>query len=146
MIWLWLACSTPEVPEVPQVPQVAEAPAQVEPPAPPDVPAEPAGPSIGGHPILPHTIVLGAISTQAVDDAVAAERSAVTACADGRTGTMLVQLNLGPDGAVVKSELKSTTLRHPETEACVVEALGAVRFPALERGELAIVKLPVVLP
>ena len=59
-------------------------------------------------------------------------------------GKVLVQFTIAKDGSVTKSETVSTSLRNPETEACLNERVATATFPALERGEKAIVKYPFV--
>jgi len=130
VVILLLACS-----DAPEVTPVAETPveqAQVEEP--------PAG-RIGGEPILPHPVVLGGISTSDVEAGLA--ELDTQACHQAfNSGKVLVQFTIDNEGHVTDSKLVSTSLRTPETEACLVEAVRSATFPALVTGDKAIVKAP----
>ncbi len=143
-----LACSsstTVEEPPAPAPPAV-EAPA-AEPQAPPAADAPPAG-TIGGAPILPDPIVLGGISRDAIDTALAATSTQRRGCyADTtRTGKVLVRFVVAADGSVSRAEMKSTSLRHSPTEDCLLATISATPFPALEGGSTAIVTYPFLFP
>ncbi len=111
-------------------------------PAPEEPVEAPVAGSIGGEPILPRPVVLGGISTEAVESGVAAVDYA--GCHQLGTGKVLVQFTIAMDGSVSKSETVSTSLRQPETEACLEARITEARFPPLERGDKAIVKYPFV--
>ncbi len=109
--------------------------------------------SIGGEPILPKPIVLGAISTGAVDAALSAKRPAIDACfADGRKhrptlrGKVLVKFKIEESGRVAEATIESTSLRDDVTEACVLSLLGETTFPPLLDGKMAIVRYPFEFP
>ncbi|MEL6344035.1 MAG: AgmX/PglI C-terminal domain-containing protein [Myxococcota bacterium] len=106
-------------------------------------PSAPAG-AISGAPILETPVILGGISNANVESALT---SAVFAGCNqaGRPGKVLVRFRLTADGAVEDVELRSTTLRHPQTESCVMDNLRTVRFPALTSGDKAIVTWPITL-
>jgi hypothetical protein len=133
-MWLlFLACSSPD-------PAPAEAPAPVE------EPAAPAG-TIDGEPILEQPVVIGGIANAAVSAVIEQGLDTLRAChsAPG-AGKLLLHFVIAQDGQVRSPTLRSTTLRHPATEACVLEAVAALRFPALTRGERAVVTWPLALP
>jgi len=137
--------------------EVAQAAPHAAPPASPaaspaESPAAPAG-NIGGEPILPNPIVLGGISTEAVQSTIAEQRAGIDGCyADalksnpGLAGKVLVRFSIDSAGGVTRSSIKSTSLRHSGAETCVQERLAAVRFPRLDRGEKAIITFPFVFP
>lgn len=128
MVMLWLACA--DAPPAPAVePPIEEVQVVQE--------AAPAG-TIGGEPILARPVVLGGISTQDVETVV--NQLDWMACHRAGMGKVLVQFTLSASGSVVKSETVSSSLRNPETESCLNELLLGASFPALERGEKAIVK------
>lgn len=139
-MWLlFLACAA----------DVAEPPAPAPPPAPmvtSSAEPAPAG-RIGGEPILVQPVVVGGIANAAVETVVADARSAFVAChtAPG-PGKLLLHFAIDQAGVVVDPRLRSTTLRHPETESCVLAVLAGLRFPPLERGAKAIVTWPLDLP
>ncbi|MCP4918147.1 MAG: AgmX/PglI C-terminal domain-containing protein [Proteobacteria bacterium] len=125
---LWLACA--DAPPAPEVEAPIEEVRVVE-------EAPPAG-TIGGEPILARPVVLGGISTQDVETVV--KQLDWMACHRAGMGKVLVQFTLSASGSVAKSETVSSSLRNPETETCLNELLLGASFPALERGEKAIVK------
>jgi hypothetical protein len=141
---LWLACSSP-------------APEQVEALAPPSAPAPealapPAG-SIGGAPILPDPVVLGAISAEAVAQGIAAQMEAINLCYEearaknaALAGKVLVRFSIAPDGSVSRTSISSTSLWDAPTEECVSARVAQASFPALEGGRVAIVTYPFVFP
>ena len=102
--------------------------------------------TIGGEPILERPVILGGIATEAVEAVVEARSEALQACrtAPG-PGKLLLQFRIDAGGEVVEADLRSTTLRHAETEACVLAEVRSLRFPALERGEVAVVTWPLEL-
>lgn len=149
MVFLFvaLACSGPPPAGAP-LPEPA--PAELAPP--PPAPAAAAG-TIGGEPILDHPVVLGAISTEAVEAAVAARREPIGRCyaeaaaANPRLrGKVLVKFAITPSGAVVDAVARSSSLRHPGVESCVVREVEATAFPPLAGGAKAIVHYTFVFP
>ncbi len=143
---LLLACSSP-APEQ----EVATAPTPV--PAPVVEEAPPPAGSIGGAPILPDPVVLGAISAEAVAAGVDAQMEAINRCyEDARAknaalaGKVLVRFSIAQDGTVSRTSISSTSLWDPPTEDCVSEQVAQARFPALEGGRVAIVTYPFVFP
>lgn len=136
---LLFACSTP--PEPPVEP--------VEPPAAESAPAVIG--SIGGAPILDDPVVLGKLARSAIDQPLETVRPAVRACweavaAERPRGKVLVKLSVSPDGEVRRTRVLSTSLRHPEAEACILQAVEKTRFPAFEGTEVALVTTPFVFP
>ncbi|MBW1878976.1 MAG: AgmX/PglI C-terminal domain-containing protein [Deltaproteobacteria bacterium] len=106
---------------------------------------------IGGEPILPRPVVLGAISNDAVEEVIDAHRDAIVACYEderakvpGIAGKVLIRFTIGADGKVVDVSTRSTSLRHEPTETCVEQVIAQAAFPALASGHLAIVNYPVV--
>lgn len=143
LLLLALACP----PEPPATPAGSAASA-------PTVEAEapPAG-SIGGVPILPRPVVLGALDVAAVEAAVAEGRAALEGCylaavagQPALRGKVLVRFTVLADGAVAEARTRSTSLRDAPTEACLLGAVRALRLPPLEGGERAVVDYPFVFP
>jgi TonB family protein len=109
--------------------------------------------SIGGEPILPTAVVVGGVSNQAVEDSVEANHDAIAACYDGErlkkpglAGKVLVRFIIDANGTVSSVATKSSSLRHPATEACLEGVIKAATFPELLRGKRAIVTYPFVFP
>jgi hypothetical protein len=134
----------------------SEAPVPVEEPADEPVAVEedapPAG-RIGGEPILPDPVVLGAISADAVETVVATHMDRINTCWETErakdpklAGKVLVKLVIGPDGSVTSTATKSTSLRNEPTETCVNQDLASATFPPLQGGKIAIVTYPFVFP
>jgi hypothetical protein len=141
---LWLACNSP-APQ--QVKALTPAPAPVAEPT-----APPAG-SIGGAPILPDPVVLGAISAEAVDAGIAAQMEAINRCYEearaknaALAGKVLVRFSIAQDGSVSRTSIRSTSLWDTPTEDCVSARVAQALFPALEGGRVAIVTYPFVFP
>ena len=124
-----------------------------------DTPAAPAaadavvspGPSIGGEPILHQPVVLGVMATEAVTGALDTQKAAIQACYDthgatGQVGKVLVRFSIGKEGQVKSAEVKSTSLRHAATEACVVDVVKATTFPKPGKGGIVIATVPFDLP
>lgn len=143
-MWLWIAgfaCTgAPTAPEPAPAPTEATADA---------LDAPPAG-SIGGEPILPRPVVIGALSSDAVSSTVEASAAAVRACyergGEGHDGKVLLRFLVLQDGHVGRVATQSTSLRAPAAEACLNELVGALQFPPLTSGETAIVHYPFVFP
>ena len=146
-----LGCADPPAPAPAPPPPVAPPPA-VAPGPTADAGVAPAGSiggTIGGEPILPNVIVLGALSTDAVTGTVGMHKGQVDACytasaktTPGLAGKVLVTIRIGRDGRVQDATVTSTSLRDPNTEACLAGVLLGVRFPALPDGDVAIVRYP----
>lgn len=116
-------------------------------------PIEPAAGSIGGEPILPKPIVLGAVSIADIEVGLGTQRSAIDACyaarvatEPGLSGKVLVKFSIAHDGHVPDASVASTSLRDPATETCLVARVLATRFPPLVDGEVAIVRYPFTFP
>ena len=119
--------------------------------------SKPAG-SIGGVPILPNPIVLGALDPKKVDAAIDQQRAAIGNCYTQATkqaraeqksipmGKVLVKFTIDNTGAVTKVGTKSTSLRHEPTEKCVNEIIAKAQFPAPEKGGKAIISYPFAFP
>jgi hypothetical protein len=134
------ACGTADPPPDPPVAEAATSP------------APPVG-AIGGEPILPRPVVLGGISAEAVDAAIDTRRDAIEACFQeglaenpGLAGKVLVRFTIVRDGSVSKATIRSTSLRHAATEACLSAQVAEAQFPTLEVGEAAIVTYPFGFP
>lgn len=141
------ACASSVEAPTPPAPVATDAIAPI-----PDASDAPAG-RIGGEPILPHPTVVGGISNRDVEEGMAAHRDAIRACWEAQraltptlAGKVLVKFTIRPDGAVGEVTTRSTSLRHPATEACVNAAVANARFPALTGGRLAIVHYPFAFP
>lgn len=124
------ACAPAEPAPAPAAPPPAEAPA-------------PAG-TIGGEPILPRPIVLGAISTDDVEKGIGAVLPGIQACHRDpkRRGRVLVKFHIGADGAPTAAATASTSLRDPATEECVNQRVLEARFVPLRSGKTAMVRYP----
>ena len=149
ILFALLACSSAPEPAVP-APAPAPAAAPAEPASQPE-PA-PAG-RIGGAPILPDPVVLGAIDAAAVDAGIAAQRAAILRCWEisrqakpGQAGKVLVKFTIARDGSVSNATTRSTSLRHPPTEQCLNARIMKARFPPLQDGDKALVSYPFVFP
>jgi len=138
-MWLMLlACSTPAPAPTAAPPEPAQTPVAAD--------APPVG-SIGGEPILERPVVIGGIPNEAVEAVIDQHQATLLACqAAPRAGKLLLHFVIAKDGQVRDADLRSTTLRHPATEACVLEALAALQFPALSRGDRAVVTWPLAMP
>ena len=139
-----LACNSDPAPPAPLAPPAPVVDAPADPP--------PAG-RIGGSPILPDPVVLGAIDPEAVDRVVEAQGAAIARCYEaglaetpGLSGKVLVKLAIAADGTVSRVSTKSTSLRNTAVEECLEARLARARFPALESGEVALVTYPFVFP
>ena len=126
----------------------SEAPA----PEPAPEPTKPRG-RIGGEPILPDPVVVGAISAEDVDAGIDAQKGAIAACwtehgakQTGLRGRVLYKFTIAKEGRVDKAVVKSSSLRHPETEACVTDVIAKATFTPLKTGKLAIVHYPFAFP
>jgi hypothetical protein len=150
MILFSLACSNPD--PVGGQEAASSTPETLEPVvAVPEHAALPTPGLIGGEPILPSPVVLGAISANDVKVGVQAKMADINRCyqdalVENKTlsGKVLVRFTIDEDGRVSKTGIRSTSLRHATTEACVVAKLSEVRFPSLEHGRVAIVTYPFV--
>lgn len=112
----------------------------------------PAG-SITGEPILPTTIVLGALSSNVVEGVLSAAGNELNACYTaeleknpGLAGKVLVRFTIGKDGKVTAARTKSTSLWHPPTEDCLNTKLLGLQFPIPGEGGTALVTHPFVFP
>ena len=139
---LLLACQT----EPPVLVQPIANPAPVSAPATDGAP--PPG-RIDAEPILPRPLVLGDIGTAAVEAGIAAHQAAIDACYQQALATdptlrgkVLVKFTILPDGRVGRAATKSTSLRHPATEDCVVAQVSAATFGPLQDGGTAMVSYP----
>lgn len=134
------ACSTP----TPPPPKVRLVVPEEEPVAAP-APAQPTGPRIGGEPILDRPVVLGGVPNEAVVAAVEARSDRIAACRPGAAprGKLLVKFTIGSSGAVTDAEIRSTTLRDPAIEGCVLEVFRQLEAPKPSNGGHAIVQYPV---
>ncbi len=149
MLW---ACSggeapAPEAPPPVQEPEPAPEPEPVEKPE-----ARPPG-KIGGEPILPDPVVIGAIHEDEVTRVIEEHRAAIDACftegqqgKPGLAGKVLFKILIGKDGAVVKATTHASSMRHMPTEDCMLEHLRAATFPPLQEGRLAVVHYPFAFP
>lgn len=94
-------------------------------------------------------LILGSFERAGLNRVVTDEIDTLAACVGGlaaegwpRTGEVVVKFVVDKDGAVSQSSLKSTTLKHPPTETCLVEAFTKLHFPAPEGGGIAIISYP----
>jgi hypothetical protein len=146
LVFFLIACGAPaDAPE----PSVA-APAPTEAPTPPEAP--PAG-RIGGAPILPNPVVVGAIEASEVTGVIQTHLPALDACYTSEVaknpelaGKVLVKFSIQQDGTVKNARTESTSLRHEPTESCLADVVSTATFPALERGKLAVVQFPFTFP
>lgn len=135
-------------------PAVAQAPGQGAAPveaAPPPAPA--GGGIIGGEPILHRPVVVGAIAVEDVEAGIAAHAAELRRCYEDErakdatlAGRVLVSFTVARDGGVARATTRSTSLRHPPTEACLNERMAQVRFAPLRDGETALVSYPFSFP
>jgi hypothetical protein len=133
------ATPTPEAPPPVAAPTPTSPPGEPS-PAPSTATSAPVG-SIGGGVILDQPVVLGGIENAAVEAAL--DPWAAKACnTTGRLGKVLLKFHIDAPGTVSHVELKASTLRHAETEACLQDLVKGTAFPALTRGSTAIVTWP----
>ena len=108
---------------------------------------EPKG-SIGGIPILPTPSILGDIDNEAVVSLMKAKDTDFQACLDAETrkskpyGKLSVYFTTDKGGSVTRSTVRSSTLRHKATEACVLDIIAKMSFPKLTDGNKAVVIYP----
>ena len=92
-------------------------------------------------------MVVGGITNEAVEAVIEQSQDSLRACqASPRTGRLLLHFLISADGTVRNLTLRSTTLRQPDTEDCVLKAVGELRFPQLTRGDRAVVTWPLTFP
>ena len=139
-----LACGDAPPAPVPEQPP-PEAPAEPEPEA-------PVG-RIGGEPILPKPTVLGGISSDDVNTAIAARMEDINRCYTAQreknpelAGKVLVKFVISKNGIVRDATTKSTSLRDETTEKCVNEQVAMAKFPTLQKGDMAVVHYPFEFP
>jgi hypothetical protein len=143
LLTLALGCDPAPAPPTADAP--APAPTPVTPTSPQGEPAspraEPPAGSIGGGVILERPVVLGGIENDAVEAAL--DRDQARACnTAGRPGKVLLKFHIDAPGTVSQVTQKASTLRHPETEACLQALVQGTAFPPLSHGSTAIVTWP----
>ncbi len=121
---------------------------------------KPAG-NIGGIPILPNPIVLGAMDPKKVDAVIDQHMMKINECyttalkqhnqSDATQkralrGKVLVKFTIGKDGSVSNVSTKSTSLRNKQAEGCINETIAKATFPAPERGSKALISYPFAFP
>ena len=90
---------------------------------------------------------MGGIENEAVEAVIEQSQDRLRACQTSpHPGRLLLHFLITADGAVRDATLRSTTLRQPDTEACVLKAVEALKFPRLTRGDRAVVTWPLTLP
>lgn len=62
----------------------------------------------------------------------------------GIEGRAMVSFTIGTNGSVVASSMQSSSLKHPETEACMVQAVRRWEFPKPQNG-IVMITYPFVL-
>ena len=71
------------------------------------------------------------------------QQEAIAACGTAsRAGRVLVQMSISADGVVRRATVKSTSLRHPATEQCLLDVLKGTSFPHLSSGNVARITYP----
>jgi len=109
--------------------------------------------SIQGEPILPKVVVVGGIENRIVSEVVAFQRSKIERCYEaekeaspGLAGKVLVKFSIGQAGEVRSPTVRSTSLRNPTAEACILSVVSGIAFPPLQEGRVAIVQYPFEFP
>lgn len=101
-----------------------------------------------------HTIkpIMGALPKAEIDAVVKANKDRIKDCFNqglksdpNISGRVNIKFVIGKTGAVSQSEVKETTLNHPETEACMVDVAKSMQFPEPEGGGIVIVSYPFTL-
>lgn len=94
----------------------------------------------------------GEITEKTADEVLQAGLGAFQACyatalarKPGLTGRVVVQVDVGPMGEQMGRELVVSTSEDPELDACMVEALSALVFPALGDQKTARINYPFLL-
>ena len=140
---LVLACdpAPPSDPPAPGAPPTPVAPTPASPPTAPPAAEGPTVGSIGGGVILERPVVLGGIENAAVEGAL--DMAQAQACnTAGRPGKVLLRFHIDAPGTVSRVQQRATTLRHPETEACLQALVQRTAFPPLRHGTTALVTWP----
>ena len=105
--------------------------------------------SIGGIPILPTPSIVGDIDNEAVIALMKGKDKDFQACLDSETrkeksyGKVSVYFTTDPTGKVTKSKIRSSTLRHNQTETCALEVLSSIQFPPITQGDKAVIIYPI---
>jgi hypothetical protein len=96
-------------------------------------------------------IIIGALDRALIDAVVKRRLSQIRYCyqrelmeTPGLKGALTVKFTIGTQGEVTEASVKSTTLRHPELEQCVVQRFYTMAFPPPKGGGIVIVSYPFV--
>ncbi len=96
-----------------------------------------AGCSFGSFPELPAR-KMGTIDLGAVARVMDTHRAEFTLCyqkqANRSAGTVLADFELGPDGVPDAVTIKSSSLKLPEVERCILGVIKGIQFPAPTGG------------
>ncbi|MCB9664945.1 MAG: biopolymer transporter ExbD [Alphaproteobacteria bacterium] len=94
----------------------------------------------------------GEITEKAADEVLQAGLGRFQACFEaalgrraGLTGRVIVQVDVGPSGEIMGTELVTSTAEDAELEACMVDALQGLSFPALGDQKTARIQYPFLL-
>lgn len=94
-------------------------------------------------------IILGSLDKQLIDEGVKAGMDRVRRCyarglasRPALAGKVVIKFVIAKDGSVSQSSVKSSTLGHPETAACIAEQFLELDFPEPKGGGIVIVSYP----
>jgi hypothetical protein len=94
------------------------------PPAPPPKPE-----AVGGVDLSAQPVTTGALAPALIKASGARKADALAACVTtDAQGQLEVRFVIAADGKVSSAEIASTTIAHPETEACMVEVFQGTQF------------------
>lgn len=100
--------------------------------------------AVGSLPAEGTPMILGELDAAVLMDAVDAENEAITACAQGAQGQLLLHFAVDAQGHPQGVRVQSSTMQDPEIGACIMEVVGGLVLPP--EAEAQAVRLPVVLP
>ena len=101
--------------------------------------------ALGDHPIL------GALDKSLIDAVIRKNMADVRHCYQLELpahpelrGKITVKFVISKEGAVIKAEIKSSTMESPEVESCIVSVFMQMRYPEPKGGGIVIVSYPFV--
>lgn len=88
----------------------------------------------------------GSIDKEAVETAIRERKDEYQACYDGAKsksdGMVVLEFVVGGDGKVTKSGVKSSSLKKPEIESCLLKIIQGTRFPVPQGTKSVTVTYP----
>jgi Protein kinase domain len=103
-------------------------------------------------PTVPAAPPQGYLEAQVITQVISQNDAEITLCFEGAlkrgqglSGRVSVRFLIGPDGAVISSELDQSTLGDHPAETCIVNAVRGLRFPKPQGGGVVSVIFPFLL-